>query len=136
LNYLLDTNIVSEPKRKRPDQRAAAWLWSMDQGTLYVSVLTLGEIESGIAKLARKDPPAASTLTEWAEGIRRDFANRIFGVDLEIAETWGRISAKRSLPVIDSLLAATALVHGMTLVTRNVRNIGGTGVAILNPWES
>lgn len=136
MNYLLDTNTVSEPKRKRPDHKAAAWLHGVDQTALYISVLTLGEIKSGIIKVARKNPAAANTLSEWAQGIRRDFSNRIIGIDLEIAETWGRISAERSLPVIDSLLAATALVRGMTFVTRNVRDIGGTGVAILNPWET
>jgi toxin FitB len=135
LKYLLDTNTISEPKRKRPDPNAATWLRGADQAALYVSVLTLGEIENGITTLARNNPTAANTLSEWAQGIRLDFSDRILGIDLDVAETWGRISAERSLPVIDGLLAATALVHGMTLVTRNVRDIHDTGVAILNPWE-
>lgn len=136
MRYLLDTNAVSEPKRKRPDPRAAAWLRGVDQADLYVSVLSLGEIESGIAKLARKDPQAAAMFDEWARVIRADFANRIVAVDLEIASVWGRISAPHSLPIVDALLAATAMVHGMTLVTRNVRDIADTGVTILNPWEA
>jgi toxin FitB len=136
LRYLLDTNAVSEPKRKRPDSKATAWLRSVDQTDLYVSVLSLGEIESGIARLARRDANAAASFDEWARVIRADFANRIMDVDLEIANVWGRISAERSLPVVDALLAATAIVHGMTLVTRNVRDIADTGATILNPWEA
>lgn len=136
MRYLLDTNAVSEPKRKRPHPKAAAWLRAVDQADLYVSVLTLGEIENGIAKLAPRDPATANTLKEWTLGIRGDFANRIIAVDLEIAETWGRITAGRSLPIVDSLLAATAIVREMTLVTRNVRDIADTGVTILNPWEA
>jgi toxin FitB len=136
LRYLLDTNALSEPKRKRPDSKAAAWLRSVDQANLYVSVLSLGEIESGIARLARKDAHAAAAIDEWARDMRADFANRIMDVDLEIARVWGRISAQRSLPVVDALLAATAIVHRMTLVTRNVRDVADTGVTILNPWEA
>jgi len=135
LNYLLDTNAASEPKRKHPDPKAAAWLREVDQERLYVSVLTLGEIEHGIIRLAQKNAAAAEIFREWARGIRLDFAERIIDVDLEIAETWGRITARRSFPVIDSLLAATAIVRGMTLVTRNVRDIADTGVKILNPWS-
>jgi predicted nucleic acid-binding protein len=132
---LLDTNAVSEPKRKRPDPKVAAWLRSVDQSSLYISVLTLGEIENGIAKLAPKNPEAATGFSDWARGIRSDFLNRILPVDLEIAEAWGRISAPRSLSVVDALLAATALVHGMILVTRNIRDMHNTGVQILNPWS-
>ena len=136
MRYLLDTNTVSEPTRKRPDPKAAAWLRAVDQAALYVSVLTLGEIENGITKLARRNPEAASTLSVWAQVIRLDFSDRIVAIDMEIAATWGRISAERLIPVIDGLLAATALVHGMTLVSRNVRDFSNTGVTVLNPWEA
>ena len=136
MRYLLDTNAVSEPKRTRPDPNAAAWLHGIDPSALYISVLTLGEIENGIAKLASKNPHAARMFGEWSQGIRSDFANRLLPVDLEIAETWGRISAERSLPVVDALLAATAIVRNMTLVTRNVRDGADTGVKVLNPWDA
>jgi predicted nucleic acid-binding protein len=135
LRYLLDTNALSEPKRKRPDPRAAAWLRGVDPADLYVSVLSLGEIANGIAKLGKKDAQAAAAFDEWARVIRADFASRILDVDLAVADVWGHISAPRSLQVVDALLAATALVHGMTLVTRNVRDIADTGVSILNPWS-
>lgn len=135
MKYLLDTNIVSEPKRKRPDPVAAAWLRGVDQASLYISVLTLGEIESGITRLEPRNRIAAGALREWAEGIRADFSSRIIDVDFAIAETWGRISAGRSLSIVDGLLAATALVHGMVFVTRNVRDVADTGVKVINPWE-
>ena len=135
MKYLLDTNTVSEPKRKRPNAAAAAWLRRVDQSLLFISVLTLGEIENGVTRLASRDKIAADALRAWAEGIRADFSSRIIAVDLAIAETWGRISARRPLPVADGLLAATALVHGMTLVTRNVRDVADTGVKLINPWD-
>ena len=98
-------------------------------------MLTLGEIENGITKLAPKNRIAADALREWAEGIRADFSNRIIDVDLAVAETWGRISALRSLPTIDGLLAATAMVHGMVFVSRNTRDFSDTGITLLNPWD-
>ena len=98
-------------------------------------MLTLGEIENGITKLAPKNEIAANALREWAEGIRTDFSSRIIDVDLAVAETWGRISALRSLPTIDGLLAATAMVHGMVFVSRNTRDFSDTGITLLNPWD-
>jgi len=135
LKYLLDTNTVSEPKRKRPDPAVAAWLHGVDQSSLFISVLTLGEIENGVTKLEPKNRIAADALREWAEGIRAHFSSRIIDIDFAIAETWGRISARRSLPVIDGLLAATALVHGMVFVSRNTRDFSDTGITLLNPWD-
>jgi toxin FitB len=100
-----------------------------------MSVLTLGELAKGIVQLARRDSERSLALRQWLEGLRVSYKDRILVVDDEIAEVWGQLDAERSRPVVDGLLAATALVRGMTLVTRNVRDIADTGVTILNPWE-
>ena len=135
MRYLLDTNVVSEPRRRSPDANVLAWLRHSDPAALYISVLTLGEIAKGTESLLRRDPIAGQSLAAWLDGLRRDYADRLIAIDAEVAEAWGRFSAVRALPVIDGLLAATASAHGMTLVTRNVRDVEGTGVAILNPWD-
>jgi len=135
VSFLLDTNVVSEIRRKKPDPSVMAWLRQVDHAKLRLSVLTLGEITKGVHLLARRDPNGARQLTAWLDGLRQHYADRLLGIDGTIAETWGRLATERALPLIDGLLAATALVHGLTLVTRNVRDVAGTGVALLNPWE-
>ena len=136
MSFLLDTNVVSEPRRRRPEENVVAWLRGQDPDLLFVSVLTLGEIAQGAETRGRRDPVAGRSLTAWLDAIRSGYADRIVGVTAEVAETWGRLGARRPLPVIDSLLAATALVHRLTLVTRNVRDFDGLGVRLLNPWDS
>jgi hypothetical protein len=136
LNFLLDTNVVSELERKSPDRKVVAWAKTIDTMDLHLSVLTLGEITRGAAKLERRDAARGAALFQWLDGLRRQYHDRIIGVDGEIAEAWGRLGSGRSIPIVDGLLAATALVRGMTLVTRNVRDIADLGVAVLNPWES
>jgi hypothetical protein len=135
LNFLLDTNIVSETRRPRPSPKIAAWLAQAETAETYISALTLGEISRGVALHARKNPAEARRLEHWLASTRLEYQNRIIGVDADIAETWGLLDAKCSLPIIDGLLAATALVRGMTLVTRNVRDFARAGVELLNPWE-
>lgn len=135
MKYLLDTNVISEPRRKAPDPNVLAWFRKVDPGSLYISVLTLGEIAKGAESLSRRDPANGNSLLAWLGGLRHLYADRLIGIDGGIAERWGRLSAVRSLPVIDGLLAATALALDMTLVTRNTRDIAGTGVAVINPWE-
>jgi len=134
LTFLLDTNVLSETRRARPDAGVVDWLRHADDAALHISVLTIGEIAKGITLLAKRDPVAAASLHLWLNGIRLHYAARIISIDAEIAETWGQMNAERSLPVVDGLLAATARVHGMTLVTRNVRDVEGTGVMVVNPW--
>jgi predicted nucleic acid-binding protein len=134
VSFLLDTNVISETRRKRPDPRVVAWLRSIDSTAAHVSVLTFGEIAKGIAQRARHDPAEAETLRGWLEAMRSLYADRTVAIDTEISEAWGQLAAKRTLPVIDGLLAATALVHGMTLVTRDTRDIVSTDVRTLNPW--
>lgn len=138
--YLLDTNILSEGVKLRPDARVKAWVDATDEQLLHVSVLTLGEIRKGIESL-----PASSrraTLESWLiQDLVVRLAGRILQVDEEVADRWGRLAGKakaenRSLPAVDGLLAATALEHNLTLVTRNTRDVLLTGVPVFNPWES
>jgi toxin FitB len=134
LNYLLDTNVVSEARRKRPDPRVMAWLKRADIGSLHISALTLGEMAKGAAQLEIHDRAQAATYFQWLAAVRSDFAERTIPIDAHIAEAWGRLAAIRPLPIVDGLLAASALVHGMTFVTRDTRDIADTGVQTINPW--
>lgn len=133
--YLLDTNVLSETRRKQPDQRVISFLTKIDPSALYFSVLTLGELRKGVAMKSRSEPEIARQLGEWVDGLEFSFADRIVSVDAAMASLWGRLSAERPRPVIDTLLAATASVHGMTLVTRNTADIADIVVQTLNPWQ-
>jgi toxin FitB len=136
VSFLLDTNVVSETRKKSPDLNVMAWLARSQPSYLFISVLTLGEIAKGIAMRAKQNQAQAAALEQWLAATRVAYADRIVSVDTEIAESWGRLEARRAMPIIDGLLAATALVRGMTLVTRNVRDIAEVGVPVLNPWDS
>ena len=133
--YLLDTNVVSEVRRKLPDVNVLAWFRRTDPAAIRLSVLTLGEIVKGAESLARRDPAAGQSLRNWLDGLRLHYADRLLCVDGAVAETWGRLSAQRPVPVIDGLLVATALVHNLILVTRNVCDVFGMGVTVVNPWN-
>jgi predicted nucleic acid-binding protein len=135
VSYLLDTNIVSEFRRKAPDEAAMAWVETVSSYDLFLSVLTVGEIRQGIERLAVRDPGQAAILDEWNHRLVIDYLDRIVPVTLEVAELWGRLNAGSPLPLVDGLLAATALVHNWTLVTRNTTDVERTGVRLLNPFE-
>ncbi len=135
MSYLLDTNVVSETRKRSPDPHVFAWLQDVAPNELFLSVLTIGELARGIAKRRRTDPAAAASLAHWLAGIDTLYGDRIVPIDTAVATVWGELTTGRSLPVIDSLLAATAKVHGMTVVTRNTRDIEPTGVPCLNPWH-
>lgn len=135
MKYLLDTNVVSEIRRKSPDRHVASWIEAAQPGSLAISVLTLGEIAKGAQNLSRRDPATGKSLFAWLETIRSDFADRVLKIDSDVSMEWGRLCAHRQLPVIDGLLAATALVRGLTLVTRNIAGFTGTGVLLHNPWQ-
>jgi predicted nucleic acid-binding protein len=135
VSYLLDTNIVFELRRKVPDEATLAWLETVSAHDLFLSVLTVGEIRQGIERLAVRDPRQAAILDEWSHRLVTDYADRIIPVTLEVAESWGRLNAGSPLPLVDGLLAATALVHNWTLVTRNTKDVERTGVRLLNPFE-
>ncbi len=134
MSFLVDTNVISETRKRAPDVRVVAWLRRADQTDLFISVLTLGELVKGVARRARTDPPAAAALDHWVRGIERLFSDHVISIDAEIAAAWGRLDAEQPLPVIDALIAATARVHGLALVTRNVRDFERTGVRCINPW--
>ena len=133
--YLLDTNVVSETRKSRPDSGVIAFLSAADAAGLFLSVLTLGELRRGVAVRRRIDSAAADQLGAWVDGIETIFADRVLPVDPATARRWGELSAGRSLPVIDTLIAATAIVHGLTLVTRNIRDVESTGVPVVDPWQ-
>jgi predicted nucleic acid-binding protein len=132
--YLLDTNIISETRRFRMNDGVQAFLAQTEANALYISVLTLGELCKGVENKRRTDQAAADLLAIWVEELRRNFADRIVPIDASIADLWGRLSADRSRPVIDTLIGATALVHGMTLVTRNAKDLVGIDVPIIDPF--
>ncbi len=135
--FLLDTNVISELVRPKPEPKVKAWVAATDEDLLYLSVLTLGEIRKGIASL--KDALRRVRLEAWLDGdLAVRFAGRILAIDLAVADRWGRLVAqadlKSRLPVIDGLLAATALQHNLTLVTRNTKDVAEIGVPVFNPW--
>jgi toxin FitB len=132
--YLVDTNVVSEAKRG--NRQAVAWLRSIRPDVVYLSALTLGEIMRGVALSRKSDPETAARLTEWLERLRHDHADRILPVTDRIALEWGRIAALRPRGDIDGLIAATAIVHDLILVTRNIKDFEDTAVSLINPWSS
>jgi predicted nucleic acid-binding protein len=132
----LDTNIVSEARRRKQNPGFAAWWADVPSSHLYVSALTIGEIERGIEKLrTRGDNTRVATLSEWIAGLTKTFADRILDVDVEVAAEWGRQNTGRKTPTIDGLIAATARVHDLTLVTRNLIDMAGTGARLHNPFS-
>lgn len=137
MSYLLDTSAVSELVKPAPDEGLTEWLSQADEASLFVSVLTIGELEKGIAKLA--DGKRRTRLRQW---VRRDlvqrFAERLLSVDLQVAARWGAMvgdSERRGVPLMDSLICATCLVHGLTAVTRNRIDFERCGVECLSPWS-
>ncbi|HEV2147023.1 MAG TPA: type II toxin-antitoxin system VapC family toxin [Longimicrobiaceae bacterium] len=138
MRYLLDTNVLAEPAKPRPDPNVVAWLQAQSPLDLALSVLTFGEIEKGLSLLpagARRE-----ALANWLRtDLPRQFTGRLLTVDDRVALEWGRLAAEgrkvgRELPVVDGLLLATCAAHGLTLVTRNERDCGNRGVPVLNPW--
>lgn len=137
MSYLLDTNVLSELRKgPRADAGVAAWADGVPDDELFLSVLVVGEVCQGIERIRRRDRASAHALERWLSALRLAYASRILAVDREVAERWGRIAAARSMPVVDALLVATALTHGLTLVTRNVRDVSESGVDILNPFSA
>lgn len=135
MSYLVDTNVLSELRRKAPDPAVRRWFSQRPAGTLYISVLTLGEIRKGIEALA--DAQRRLVYIDWLQtDLPAFFAGRVLPVDLPVADRWGRLVARagRPLPAIDSLLVATAVQHGLILVTRNLRDTQGLGAEVLDPW--
>jgi predicted nucleic acid-binding protein len=137
--YLLDTNCVSEAVRSHPEPRVMSWLETVDEGFLYLSVLTLGEIRKGVASLPQSR--RRTSLETWLEvELQARFSARILPIDAAIADRWGSLAATaknkgRALSTIDGLLAATAMQHNLTIVSRNDADFAGTQVPVFNPWK-
>lgn len=140
MRYLLDTCVLSELIKRQPFDPVVSWIRKQDELSLFVSVLTFGEIEKGVAKL--DDEKRRHSLRNWVDhDLKRRFAGRILDFDYEAACRWGAVSGAAEkqgtpIPVLDAQLAATALLHGMTLVTRNTQDVAPCGVPSLNPWDS
>jgi predicted nucleic acid-binding protein len=139
VSYLLDTCVVSELVRQTPNPKAIEWLRNAAETELYLSVVTIGELHKGIEKL-----PSTRRKKELAAWLNQDllarFRQRLMALDLSVMLTWGTLAARveatgRKMPVVDALIAATALNSKLTLVTRNVGDFAQSGVAIVNPWE-
>lgn len=136
MGYLMDTNVVSELRKEtRCDPGVLRWFDATDEDELFLSVLTLGELRMGALGLARKSPSGAPHLVAWVNALHTQYAGKILPVTTEIAEKWAQISIPDRLPVVDGLLAATAIVHGHILVTRNTRDVARAGVPLINPFE-
>jgi hypothetical protein len=126
--------VVSELRRPRPNAGVVAWFDTVSSTELWLSVLVLGEIRQGVEQLARRDADQAATYQKWLTELGDSFADRLVPVTAEIADLWGRLNVPDRLPAVDGLLAATALVHGWTLVTRNTADVVRTGVRVLDPF--
>jgi predicted nucleic acid-binding protein len=140
MSFLLDTNVVSELIARRPDPKVIHWVESQDTESVFLSVITVGELNRGIQRLP--DSRRKKALSDWLTGdLLIRFGDRILPLDVAVMMSWGALVARmeaggQPIPAIDSLLAATASEHGLTVATRNVHDFKATGVSILNPWDS
>ncbi|MDN5855620.1 MAG: type II toxin-antitoxin system VapC family toxin [Actinomycetia bacterium] len=133
--YLIDTNILSEQRKLRPDNGVVAWLERTDAADLRLSVVTIGEIRRGITRLQlRRDLVQADRYERWLDRTLREFQDRIVPVDEPAAQRWGDLDARRPTPVADGVIGATAAAHGWTLVTRNTKDFQHIGVPLINPF--
>ncbi len=136
MSYLLDTNVVSELTRRRPDRGVLRWFETTPEESLHLSVLSLGELRSGVE--GKGDTARREKLRMFLErDLPKRFEDRLLPISAGVADRWGRLLAamEHSVPAIDSLLAATALFHGLRIVTRNVRDFRFPGLDVVNPWE-
>jgi predicted nucleic acid-binding protein len=139
VTYLLDTPVLSELVKRAPNRDVVAWVDAQDEDTLFVSVLTLGELHKGVARLP--DSARKQTLRAWlTQDLVSRFRGRILSIDRSVAQTWGELQGEaerhgRPLPAVDCLIAATARVHGLVVVTRNVEDMQRCSVAVANPWQ-
>ena len=135
MTYLLDINVLSETRKRQPASGVANWVAATPPDRMHVSVLTLGEIEQGIARVrGRGDRQQASALERWLRDVETGFEDRILPVTLPVAAAWGRQQYAQPLSVIDALIAATARIYGLTVVTRSVKDFELAGVLVLNPF--
>jgi len=135
VSFLLDTNVVSEIRKHTPDPGVARWFASVPADRLFLSVLVVGEIRQGIERLARRDLAQAEIFEGWLSQLLDGFGDHLVPITNRIAQAWGRLNVSNPVPVVDGLMAATALVHDWTPVTRNVSDVTSTGVRLLNPFS-
>lgn len=135
MSYLLDTNVVSETRKRRPPLQIVAAINAIPLGLAHISVLTLGEMRRGVVMKAAADHQSAIEFENWLDDVQITLAGRILPVTPAIALRWGELNVGRTRPIIDTLLAATALVHDLTVVTRNERDFADLGVRLLNLWR-
>jgi predicted nucleic acid-binding protein len=136
VSFLLDTNVVSELRRgDAANPGVIAWFEDRSPRELFLSVITVGEIRQGIDQLRGRDARQSASLDRWLKGLVEFYEDRLLYVDGDVAEEWGRLRASGGAPVIDTLLAATAHVHELTLVTRNTRDFRSLDVDVINPWR-
>lgn len=137
MSYLLDTNVISELRKgERADSNVTAWFADIADEEIFLSVLTIGEIRRGIESVRRRDPDSAAALDRWLALLSEAHGDRILPINRAIAEEWGRMNVPDPLPVIDGLLAATARVLDLTMVTRNLADVQGIGVELLDPFQT
>jgi predicted nucleic acid-binding protein len=135
MSYLIDTNIISEVRKgERCDATVSAWYARVTDEDLFLSTLVLGEIRKGVELARRRDARKAEALQRWLREVETAFNGRTLGIDNAVSDQWGRMSAIRPVAVVDGLLAATALVNDLTLVTRNDRDVADLGAKVLNPF--
>ncbi|HUR47405.1 MAG TPA: type II toxin-antitoxin system VapC family toxin [Candidatus Saccharimonadales bacterium] len=134
--FLLDTNVLSElRKQERCNPGVRKWFSSVRSEELFLSVLVLGEIRQGIERIRLRDPDQAKNLEKWLQLISTHFSESLIPLDEKIADQWGRLGARQPIPVLDGLLAATAIHHDLTLVTRDESGFHDTGAPVLNPFS-
>jgi len=138
MNYLLDTCVISELIKKDPDKNVKNWISAIEESSLYISVISIGEITKGIEKLTGSQRKA--NLIEWVNNdLKERFKNKILPFDLESAAVWGKVQAHselegKTMPAIDGMIASTSVAYGMTVVTRNISDMEASGAVLFNPW--
>ena len=136
MSYLVDTNIISEVRKgARCNRHVSSWYASIADEDIFLSTLVIGEIRRGVELARPRDADKAAALERWLREVEVAFEGRVLAIDNAVSNQWGRMSAIRAVPVVDGLLAATALTNGLTLVTRNERDVAGLGAAVLNPFK-
>lgn len=134
MTWLLDTNILSELRKgDRANEGVRDWFADAREEDLFTSVMVLGEVRRGIESIRRRDVPSALALEQWLQRLKTSFSDRVLPVDARVADQWGALNVPDPVPAVGGLLAATALVHDLVLVTRNIRDVRGTGARLLDP---
>lgn len=135
MTFLADTNVLSElRKRERADDRVRAWMAVHGWGAIHTSWIAIAEMKRGAAMVGRRDPARAAALDKWIFELLDRLDSRVFPVERSVAEAWASLMIPNTRPAMDTLIAATSLVHGLTLATRNVRDFAGSGINVVDPW--